>query len=263
MKQYSLSTLLNQKSIQLLFDIFERESKEICIVGGSIRDALIGKKSKDFDIAANVSPNVILEILSKNNLRYEDYAYKYGSINAYIDDQKFQITTLREDINQAGRHTNIILTQDWKKDASRRDFTINSMYLSRDGKIKDFFNSREDLKNKTIKFITNIEQSVKEDYLRIFRYFRFLGYFEEPNLIENYDEILLNYCEESFEFLSNDLIRQEILKMFNSPFPLNCFINNKNLEKKYWIDLVKKHFSKTNYTIGLVRCLNKIDLLIN
>ena len=262
MKKYSLSVLLDQKFIQHLFDIFEKESKEICIVGGSVRDALIGKVTRDIDIAANVTPNEIITILKKNNLHYEDYAYKYGSITTYIADQKFQITTLREDVNQMGRHTNILFTQDWKKDAERRDFTINAMYLSRNGNIKDFFNGREDLTNGIIRFIGDAEVSIQEDFLRIFRYFRFLALFEEPKLIKGYEEIILNYLEESFNFLSNELIRQEILKIFKLPFPLNAFFSNeKTMIKKYWIELTKQHFVKTKYDIGITRCLNKIDLI--
>lgn len=264
MIKHSLSTLLELKHVQFLFDIFENESKEICLVGGSVRDSLLGKAVKDLDIAANVMPDEIISILKKNNLHYENFAYKYGSITTYINKQKFQITTLREDINQIGRHTNIIFTKDWKKDALRRDFTINAMYLSRNGKIKDFFNGREDLKNCTVKFIGNIEDSIQEDYLRIFRYFRFLSIFQNPKLIEEYDSILLKYYQKSFKSLSNNLIRQEILKMFESPFPLNSFFNDKNIiEKKDWVILIKKHFIETGYKIGLNRCLNKINFLVH
>ena len=264
MKDQSLSILISKESIKLLFNIFEKESIQVCIVGGSVRDALIGKKTTDIDIAANAIPDKIIEILKKNNLPYDDYAYRYGTITTYFDDMKFQITSLREDVNQLGRHSNIIYTNEWKKDAARRDFTINALYLSKNGNIKDFFNGKKDLSNNTIRFIGNIEDSIQEDFLRIYRYFRFLAFFEKPKLINGYEEVLLSYVEDSFNFLSNDLIRQEILKMFNSPFPLNSFYKNKkNTHKKPWVDLVKNYFIKTDYEIGINRCLNKIDLLLN
>ena len=260
MKENLLLNLINKKPIQLLFKIFNNNSNKISLVGGCVRDILMGKISNDIDIAANIIPSEVLVILIKNKLKYEDYAFNYGSIITYIEGQKFQITSLREDVNQMGRQTNIIFTNDWKKDASRRDFTINSLYLSQDGKLKDFFNGREDLKNNTLRFIGNIEESIQEDFLRILRYYRFLGIFENPLIIKKYDEILSQYFEKSFKYLSNDLIRQEILKMFNTPFPRNCFFIKNSKKKKYWIDLVAKHFIDSNYEIGLKKCLNKISL---
>ena len=153
MKKNLLSNLLNQKSIQSLFNIFEDNSHKINLVGGCVRDAFFNIISKDIDVAANIIPDEILIILNKNNIKYDDYAYKYGSITAFIENEKFQITSLREDINPIGRQTSIILTDDLQRDAARRDFTINSMYLSQNGQLKDFFNGREDLKNSTLRFL--------------------------------------------------------------------------------------------------------------
>ena len=264
MNNYSISILLNQSSVKRLFEIFENKRNEVCLVGGCVRDALLGKKTKDIDIAANIEPNKIIRILEKNNIKYEDYAYKYGSITAIIEDHKFQITTLREDINQTGRHTNIIFTDSWKKDAQRRDFTINALYLNNEGIIKDFFKGQEHLKENRLEFIGNMEKRIQEDFLRIFRYYRFLGIFQNSRLINGYEEILEYYCIDSFKYLSNDLLRQEILKMFHSSFSLNSFFKNKNnKEKRFWIKLTKDHFIKTHYALGLNNCLNKIDLLVN
>jgi poly(A) polymerase len=234
------------------------------LAGGCIRDALLGKETKDIDVAANIEPDEIISILDKHKIQYEKFAYRYGAIIAIIQDQKFQITTLREDINQVGRHTNIIFTDDWKKDAKRRDFTVNAMYLSSDGNVMDYFNGQQDLSASKLQFIGNIDERIQEDFLRIFRYYRFLGVFENPVLIKGYDEVLSQYCERSFNYLSNDLIRQEILKIFSTPFPINSFFERKNpMKKKYWIELTKEHFIKTSYDLGLNKCLNKIDSLIN
>ena len=263
MNKNLITKLLDQDHIKRLFEIFEDEAIEVRIVGGCVRDALLGFSTKDIDIAANIHPDEIIVILKKHKLNYENFAYKYGSITTTIEGQKIQITTLREDINQMGRHTNIIFTNDWKKDAARRDFTINALYLSSSGEIKDYFNGKEDLEKNTIHFIGSIETSIQEDFLRIFRYYRFLGIFENPKLVEDYDKILSQNFEKSFNYLSNDLIRQEILKMFNTSFPINCFFNKSSMRKKYWIELVTKHFIKSSYEIGLKKCLNKIDLLVN
>ena len=261
MKNNSLFNLLNQKSIKYLFNLFEKKSQNICLVGGCVRDALLGIEIKDIDVAANIEPDEIIGILKKKNISYKSFAYKYGSVLAVINNQKFQITTLRKDINQNGRDTNIIFTKDWQEDASRRDFTINAMYLSNDGTLKDYFNGFDDLSNYKLKFIGNIEDRIQEDFLRIFRYYRFLGLYEKPELNTIYESILDKYYNDSFIHIPNDLLRQEILKMFKTPFPLNCFFINKK-QKKRWVQLTTNHFIETKYDIGLNKCLDKIDLFL-
>ena len=90
-----------------------------------------------------------------------------------IDDNKFEITSLREDISTDGRHAEVKFSKDWKKDASRRDFTINAIYSDREGNLFDPFNGKKDLENGYIKFIGEPDKRIKEDYLRILRYLRF------------------------------------------------------------------------------------------
>tara|TARA_Y100001970_G_scaffold154418_1_gene189167 strand:+ start:30 stop:824 length:795 start_codon:yes stop_codon:yes gene_type:complete len=264
MLNYKFHKLLNRPAIKFLFEIFEKEEKEIQLIGGCVRDTILLRDSKDIDVAAKFEPIEIIDILTKNKIEFEDYAFQYGSINVYLDDHKIQITSLREDINQIGRHTNIIYTTDWFKDAARRDFTMNALYLKKNGKLNDFFNGVKDIEQKRVKFIGAAEERIQEDYLRIFRYFRFYGLFDNPSFTDDYNDIIDNFILQSFNYLSNDVIRQEILKMFNMPFALNCFfLNVLKKEKRKWIDIVRDHFIKTNYKLGLYRCINKIDLLIN
>ncbi len=261
MKTDKIIYLIDQENIKYLFSIFHDAKSDIRLVGGSIRDTLIDREVKDIDTATPLEPNDILALLREHNIEYDDYALRYGSIIAFINNQKIQITTLREDINQLGRHTSVLYTKDWEKDAARRDFTFNALYLDIDQKIYDFYNGEKDLKEKRIKFIGEIEDRIKEDYLRIYRYFRFLGLFDQSKI----DEITLSFVEkyihESLVVLTNDVIRQEVLKMFNMPFPLNCFFRS-NIKFK-WVEILKEHFIKTNYNIGLEKCLNKIDNIIN
>tara|TARA_B100001250_G_C19648366_1_gene721471 strand:- start:110 stop:901 length:792 start_codon:yes stop_codon:yes gene_type:complete len=263
MTNYNFEGLLNKQVVKRVFNMFNHGSKEVRLVGGCVRDAFLSIKSNDLDFAANFEPKEIINILGKNDILYEDFAYQYGSILAYINDIKIQITSLREDTNQIGRHTNIIYTEDWKKDSARRDFSINALYLSNDGEIFDYFDGRKDIEKKQIRYIGDIEKRIQEDYLRIFRYYRFLGLFESPNVQKEYDKIHKKYIFDSFNYLSNDLVRREILKMFKTEYSLNCFFINveKNI-KREWVDIVNDHFSKSNYEIGINKCLNKIDFLI-
>ncbi len=261
MNNNKLTGLINLESIKFIFSIFDNHKSEIRLVGGSIRDTLIDRGIKDIDLATSLEPNDVLKLLRENNIEYDDFAIRYGSIVAFINNKKIQITSLREDINQLGRHTSVLYTKDWKKDAARRDFTFNALYLGSDYKLYDYYNGEKDLKEKKITFIGEIEDRVKEDYLRIYRYFRFLGLFDQPKIDEMTQTFVEKYIHESLVVLTNDVIRQEILKMFNMPFTLNCFFQSH--VKFRWVEIVKEHFVKTNYELGLKKCLNKIDSIIN
>tara|TARA_Y100000768_G_C23787320_1_gene590921 strand:- start:3 stop:797 length:795 start_codon:yes stop_codon:yes gene_type:complete len=258
------SDLLNKDHIKLLFSIFENNDAEIRLVGGCIRDIFLNKQSKDIDAATVIEPNEVLKLLNSNNIEYDDFALQYGSVIAYPLEKKVQITSLREDVNQIGRHTNVIFTKDWQKDAARRDFTFNAMYLGNNNELFDYYNGLEDLREKKIRFIGEIEERIKEDYLRIYRFFRFLGLFELPNITLTDQRIVEKYIHESLSILTNDTIRQEILKMFSTPYTLNCFYNSHQTQIKFkWVEIIKEHFIRTNYELGLNKCLNKIDNIIN
>ena len=264
MNTKKISDLLDLDHVRILFSIFEKNEVNIRLVGGCIRDTLIDREFKDIDTAITLEPNNVLKLLNQNNIEYDDYAIQYGSIIAYPLGQKVQITTLREDINQLGRHTDVIYTTDWKKDSARRDFTINAMYLGSNNKLYDYHDGKLDLEEKKINFIGEIEDRIKEDYIRIYRYFRFLGLFDLPKISLKNQKIVEKYIHESLLVLTNDVIRQEILKMYNMPYPLNCFYkSHQTYEKFKWVEIVKEHFIRTNYKIGLNKCLNKIDAIIN
>jgi len=261
MSNNKINTLIDEEHIKILFSIFKNHNAEIRLVGGSIRDFLMNREIADIDSATDLEPNEVLQLLKEHKIEYDDYAIRYGSIIAYPNNKKIQITSLREDINQLGRHTSVLFTKDWKKDAARRDFTFNALYLGEDSKLYDYYNGQEDLQAKVIKFIGEIEDRIKEDYLRIYRYFRFLGLFDLPLIDKKTQSIVEKYIHESLAVLTNDVIRQEILKMFNMPFPLNCFYRSQ--VKFKWVEILKEHFIKTNYELGLKKCLNKIDSIIN
>ena len=152
-------------------------NSEIRYVGGCIRKIIQKELVDDIDLATNLIPQEVCESLRKNNIKYYETGIEHGTVTAVINDYSFEITSLREDVKTDGRHAEVRFSTDWKKDASRRDFTINSIYSDIEGNLFDPFNGKEDLKNGFIQFIGNPEQRIKEDYLRILRYLRFyLGY---------------------------------------------------------------------------------------
>ena len=259
LKQITLTTPANK-----IFEAINNfsEKSEIRYVGGCVRKVIKKENVDDIDLATNLTPLEVCEALKNKQISYYETGIEHGTITAIIDEYKYEITSLRKDVSTDGRHAEVEFSLDWKEDASRRDFTINSIYADGDGNLFDPFNGKKDLEEGYINFIGNAEKRIQEDYLRIFRYYRFLGLFENPSVQNEYEEIHNKYTSYSFDYLSKDMVRQEILKMFKTPYPLNCFFMNveKNI-KRTWVDIVKDHFLKTKYEIGINKCLNKVDFL--
>ena len=171
--------LILSKEIQQLFKSFNSYSKnaELRFVGGCVRNLISDEKVDDIDLSTNLKPENVIEILKNSKINYFDSGIDHGTVTAVINKKSFEITTLRKDIKTDGRHADIKYTEDWLEDASRRDFTINSIYSDIEGNLFDPFNGKKDLRDGKIKFIGDPATRIKEDYLRILRYIRFfLGY---------------------------------------------------------------------------------------
>ena len=171
--------LILNKEIQELFRSFNVYSNkaELRFVGGCLRKLISDEKVDDIDLSTNVIPQNVIEILKKNKINFYETGIEHGTITAVINKKSFEITTLRKDVKTDGRHAKVEYTDNWLEDASRRDFTINSIYSDLDGNLFDPFNGRRDLQDGLIKFIGDPATRIKEDYLRILRYIRFfLGY---------------------------------------------------------------------------------------
>ena len=167
--------LSNHTPIKKIFASINKFSSnsEIRYVGGCVRKIIIKENVDDIDLATNLNPQQVCKALKNNNISFYETGIEHGTITAVIDNYRFEITSLREDIETDGRHAEVKFSSDWKKDASRRDFTINSIYSDIDGNLFDPFNGKKDLEIGAVKFIGSPEQRIKEDYLRILRYLRF------------------------------------------------------------------------------------------
>ena len=172
------SSILEQNDVAQVFDLFEAYQKNsIFVVGGSIRDALLNREITDIDFATSLEPKTITEILNKENIKFIDVGIDHGTVTAIINERKFEITTFRNDIFTDGRHAQVSFSNSLEEDALRRDFTINAMYLDKGGNLIDPTDGKKDLENRVVRFIGNPDERIKEDYLRILRYFRFLALF--------------------------------------------------------------------------------------
>ncbi len=188
---------------------------EIRYVGGCLRKILNNEKVDDIDLATNLNPIEVSEILKKNKINFYESGIEHGTITVILDDHKFEITSLREDIFTDGRHAKVKFSKDWKKDAARRDFTINSIYADLDGNIFDPYNGKKDIEMGQVNFIGNPEKRIKEDYLRILRYLRFfLNYSKQPHKEEIIKTIKINIS--GISIISKERLLDELKKLLKS-----------------------------------------------
>lgn len=156
-----------------LEEIFQKEGYSLRLVGGVVRDLLLGSNPKDIDLATDCTPDDMIQLFGKWGLRYVPTGLQHGTITVHTTAADYEITTLRIDQITDGRHAIVQFTSDWKLDSSRRDLTINSMSLGFDGTLYDYFDGQRHLKEKKILFVGDANSRIQEDYLRILRYFRY------------------------------------------------------------------------------------------
>ncbi len=171
----NLINLTNQTPTKRIFEALNTysESSEVRYVGGCVRKIIKKEIVDDIDLATNLKPIEVCDALKKQNINYYETSIEHGTITAIIDDYKYEITSLRKDVSTDGRHAKVEFSSDWKEDAARRDFSINSIYSDKDGNLFDPYNGKKDLESGNINFIGDSENRIKEDYLRILRYVRF------------------------------------------------------------------------------------------
>mgnify|MGYP001252000673 FL=1 len=230
----SINNLTKKTPINKIFKAITLYSSEaeIRYVGGCIRKIISRERVDDIDLATNLLPNQVCDALKKNNISYYESGIEHGTITAIIDANKFEITTLREDVYTDGRHAKVKFSKDWKKDASRRDFTINSIYSNQSGNLFDPYNGKEDLENGFVNFIGDANIRIKEDYLRILRYLRFfLNYSKQPHNLKIFKILKMNIggiSKLSKERLLDELKKiiklDTVEKLYNDKLSLELFL---------------------------------------
>ena len=222
------------------------------LVGGAVRQALINNKTNDLDFAINMSPDLVKKELEKNNIKFKDKSKGHGTISIFSKDCVIEITSLRKDIKTFGRKAKVGYINSYEEDAKRRDFTVNSIYSDLEGNLFDPFDGVKDLKKNKIKFIGIPVNRIQEDKLRLLRYFRFIGTYN--NNEKQLHLRSLHACIENFseiKILSKERIQIEFNKLLLS----------KNVSFAF---AILKKYNLLNFLIdGLQKISNKSIILLN
>ncbi|MCH7542267.1 MAG: CCA tRNA nucleotidyltransferase [Proteobacteria bacterium] len=207
---------MEAESTRAVIKAVTSDGGEARFVGGCVREAVLGRAVKDIDIATDELPERVIALLEKAGIKAIPTGVAHGTVTAVIDEARFEITTLRLDVETDGRHAKVAFTDDWARDAARRDFTINAMFLSPDGKLFDPCRGLADLKEGRVRFVGDAHERIAEDVLRLLRYFRFFAEFDRPPP----DARALAACKDlagELAKLSGERVRAELMKLLTAP----------------------------------------------
>lgn len=212
---------MTEASVRRVFSALEAAGGEGCVrfVGGSVRDVVMGRAPGDIDLATQLSPDETEAALTAAAIRHAPTGKAFGTITAVVDKKPYEITSLREDVETDGRRAVVSFTRDWAKDAQRRDFYLNALYADIRGTVYDpTGEGLADARAGRVRFIGDATIRLREDYLRILRFFRFsAGYAREL------DAVSLRACVElksGIRTLSGERIAQELLRLLAVPDPV-------------------------------------------
>jgi poly(A) polymerase len=191
------------------------------VVGGAVRNALIGTPVKDIDFATTARPQEVIALAAAAGLKSAPTGIDHGTVTVIVGHVPFEVTTLREDVETFGRHARVAFTQDWVADAQRRDFTINALYCDAEGVVFDPLEGYRDLVRRRVRFIGDPSARIREDTLRILRFFRFHAEYGREEL----DRPSLAACireKEGLRQLSGERIRAELMRLLAAPGAASC-----------------------------------------
>ncbi|MEO1224709.1 MAG: CCA tRNA nucleotidyltransferase [Pseudomonadota bacterium] len=210
---------LRHPALARLIDVLAAAGGPPRLVGGCVRDAVLGRPVTDIDLATPVPPEAVKSALEHSGIKVVPTGLDHGTVTAVIDGKGYEITTLRRDVETDGRRAVVAFTDDWREDAARRDFTINAMSASPDGKIYDYFGGLADAQAGCVRFVGDPAARIGEDYLRVLRFFRFQAWYGRQPPDETAVEALAAGVS-GLGRLAAERVRSEVVKWLAAPDPL-------------------------------------------
>ena len=209
---------LGAAELQALLTALSADGEEARVAGGAVRNALLGEAVADVDIATTCLPDDTITRAIAAGFKTVPTGYDHGTVTVIAGGQAYEVTTLRADIETDGRHARVVFGRDWRRDAERRDFTINALYCLADGTIVDLVGGIADLESRTLRFIGDAEERIREDFLRILRFFRFFAWYGSGRP----DAQGLKACarlKDGLAKLSAERVWSELKKLLEAPDP--------------------------------------------
>jgi poly(A) polymerase/tRNA nucleotidyltransferase (CCA-adding enzyme) len=214
---------LKGRTLQKLLGVLAEGGEEARIAGGAVRNTLLGQPVTDVDIATTTLPEETVRRAEAAGFRAVPTGAGHGTITVIANGKPYEVTTLRDDIETDGRRAKVRFGRDWKRDAERRDFTINALYATADGGIVDLVGGLADIETRTVRFIGDAEARIREDFLRILRFFRLFAWYGAGRP----DTDGLKACarlKEGLDQLSAERVWMELKKLLAAPDPSRALL---------------------------------------
>jgi poly(A) polymerase len=209
---------LKDGDVARLLAVLDRDGEEARVVGGAVRNALMRLAVGEIDVATTALPDEVARRAAAAGFKTAPTGIEHGTVTVIVDGGPFEVTTLRQDVETFGRKARVAFGRDWAADAERRDFTINALSVSADGKVFDYVGGLADIAARKVRFIGEARQRIAEDYLRILRFFRFHAWYG----VGVPDAGGLQACvsgRAGLDMLSRERVRMELLKLVLAPHP--------------------------------------------
>jgi poly(A) polymerase len=214
---------LSVPPVAYVLALLDGDGEEARVIGGAARNALMGVAPSDIDIATTAPPEEVQRRAAAAGIKAVPTGIEHGTVTLVIDGQPFEVTTLREDIETFGRKAKVAFGRDWRRDAERRDFTMNALSISRDGVVHDYVGGLADLRTRHVRFIGDPARRIAEDYLRILRFFRFhAAYSDGPPDAEGLHACIV--ARDGLDGLSRERVRAELMKLLVAPYATTTLV---------------------------------------
>jgi len=211
-----LDAVLAEPRLRRLLTALDGNGEETRVVGGAVRNALFGRRVKDVDLATTALPEETARRAREEGFKVVPTGIEHGTLTVIVGGEPFEVTTLREDVETDGRHAVVRFGRDFAADALRRDFTINALSVRADGEIRDYTGGLADIAAGRVRFIGSARGRIREDYLRILRFFRFFAEYAQGPI--DADGLHAAIHERAgLERLSRERIRTEFLRLLAAP----------------------------------------------
>ena len=205
---------------QAVCSMLTDQGYQALFVGGCVRNALLGFPINDLDISTDALPEMVMQLATAAGLRVIPTGIDHGTVTVIADGVAFEMTTFRHDVETDGRHARVMFSTDVAQDAARRDFTMNALYVRPDGMLIDPLGGFADLNRRHVRFINHPADRIREDYLRILRFFRFSTFYGDAT--RGFDADALDAIARNVDglaTLSRERVGSEMIKLLTAPDP--------------------------------------------